>query len=99
MWRLLDYRRAGIVFAAGAVINDFDMVSDAISMKYDVWVGFNSTILEGVKISKGVFIAACSAVTITKDVPKFCIAAGNPAKVIKHIEKDNIFLSSPIMNK
>jgi acetyltransferase-like isoleucine patch superfamily enzyme len=67
------------------MINDFD----TISMKDNVWVGFNSTILKGVKIGKGAVIAACSVVT--KDIPEFCIAAGNPAKVIKHIEKGNIF--------
>lgn len=46
-----------------------------------VWVGFNSIILKGVTIGEGSIIAAGSVVT--KDVPPYCIVAGNPAAVVK----------------
>lgn len=41
-----------------------------------------STILKGVKIGNNAIIAANSVVT--KDVPDGCIAAGNPAKILKN---------------
>ncbi len=39
------------------------------------------TILKGVKIGNNVIIAANSVVT--RDVPNGCVAAGNPARIIK----------------
>lgn len=48
----------------------------------DVWIGFGSTILSGVKIGDGAVIAAKSVVT--KDVPPYSIVGGLPAKVIKY---------------
>ncbi|NOQ32565.1 MAG: acyltransferase [Helicobacteraceae bacterium] len=48
----------------------------------DVWIGTNTIILPGVNISSHVVIAAGSVVT--KDIPKFAIVAGNPAKIIKY---------------
>ena len=64
--------------------NDFDIQSKPIFIEDDVWIGFNSTILKGVKISKGSVVAACSVVT--KDVPEFVIVAGNPATIVKEIK-------------
>lgn len=47
----------------------------------NVWIGDKVTILPNVSIGEGAVIAANAVVT--KDVPPFCIVAGNPAKVIK----------------
>lgn len=47
----------------------------------NVWIGDKVTILPGVTIGDGSVIAANSVVT--KDIPSFSIAAGNPAKIIK----------------
>ncbi len=47
----------------------------------DVWIGRNATIMPGVKIGSGAIIGA--AAVVTKDVPDYCIAAGNPAKIIR----------------
>lgn len=47
----------------------------------DVWIGANSVITAGVKIGKHSIIGAGSVVT--KSVPDYCIAVGNPAKVVK----------------
>lgn len=46
----------------------------------DVWIGYGSTIMQGVKINNGAIIAAGSVVT--KDVDAYCIYGGNPAKKI-----------------
>lgn len=47
----------------------------------NVWIGDKATILPNVSIGNGAIIAANSVVT--KDVPEYCIVAGNPAKIIK----------------
>lgn len=48
----------------------------------DVWIAFGSTILSGVTIGDGAAIGACSVVT--RDIPPYAIAAGNPAQVIRY---------------
>lgn len=50
----------------------------------DVWIGDKATILAGVTIGDGAVIAANAVVT--KDVPAYCVAAGNPARIIKRNE-------------
>lgn len=47
----------------------------------DVWIGQNVTVLPGVHIGDGAIIGANSVVA--KDVPPYCIAAGNPCRVIR----------------
>ncbi len=47
----------------------------------EVWIGANCVITAGVKLGKHCVIGAGSVVT--KDIPAFTIAVGNPAKVIK----------------
>ena len=45
------------------------------------WLAFGCHILSGVKIGEHSVVAANSVVT--KDVPPFCVVAGNPAKIVK----------------
>ncbi|MNR25572.1 Maltose O-acetyltransferase [compost metagenome] len=47
----------------------------------DVWIGANSVITAGVTIGKHVVVGAGSVVT--KDIPDYCVAVGNPARIIK----------------
>lgn len=47
----------------------------------DIWIGSNTTIIAGVSIGKHSVIGAGSVVT--KDIPDYCVAVGNPARVIK----------------
>ena len=47
----------------------------------DVWIGYNATIMAGVKIGDGAIIATNS--TVVKDVKPYTIVGGNPAKKIK----------------
>lgn len=47
----------------------------------DVWIGSNCVITAGVTLGKHCIIGAGSVVT--KDIPEFSVAVGNPAKVIK----------------
>lgn len=48
----------------------------------DVWLGHNVTVMGNVTIGDGAVIGSGSIVT--KDIPPFAIAVGNPAKVIKY---------------
>lgn len=47
------------------------------------WIGFNVIISKGVTIGDGAIIGAGSVVTT--DIPPYCIAAGNPAKVLREL--------------
>ncbi len=47
----------------------------------DVWIGNCATIMPGVTIGAGAIIAANA--TVTRDVPPYAIAAGNPAQTVK----------------
>jgi acetyltransferase-like isoleucine patch superfamily enzyme len=60
-----------------------DLREKEIIIGDDVWIGFNSTIMKGVKIGKGAIIGANSI--ITKDVPEFAVCVGNPMKIIKYV--------------
>ncbi|WP_369759653.1 Vat family streptogramin A O-acetyltransferase [Thiomicrorhabdus sp. Kp2] len=48
----------------------------------DVWIGYEATIMPGIKIGNGAIIASKSVVV--SDVPSYCVVGGNPAKVIKY---------------
>lgn len=61
-----------------------------VTIGNNVWIGGNSVICPGVHIGDNVVIGAGSVVT--KDIPDWCIAAGNPCKVIRKItEADRKF--------
>lgn len=48
----------------------------------DVWIGTRAILLPGVTIGKGAIIGA--GAVVTKDVPSYAIAAGNPARIVKY---------------
>ena len=58
----------------------------------NVWIGGNTVVCPGVKIGSNVVIGAGSVVT--KDIPDWSIAAGNPCRVIRKItdnDKNKLF--------
>lgn len=55
-----------------------------IIIEDDVWIGFNATILKGVKIGRGAIIGANTIVT--KDVEPYGVVVGNPNKIIKYTD-------------
>ncbi len=54
-----------------------------VTIGNNVWIGDKATILPGVTIGEGSVIAANSVVT--KDIPAYSIAGGNPAQIIRKI--------------
>jgi acetyltransferase-like isoleucine patch superfamily enzyme len=67
-------------------IKDQKCSTSEIIIEDEVWIGANAVITAGVRIGKHSVIAAGSVVT--KDVPPYSIAVGNPARVIKHYNPD-----------
>ena len=58
----------------------------AVVIEDNVWIGERSTILKGVHIGKGSIIG-CDSV-VTKNIPAYSIAVGNPAIVVKVIVEE-----------
>ena len=61
-----------------------------IIIEDDVWIGSNAVILSGVKIGRGAIVGA--GAVVTKNVDKYKVVAGNPAKVIKSRFKESTIL-------
>ena len=55
----------------------------AVTISDDVWIGANAVVLPGVTIGRHSVIAA--GAVVTKDVPPYSVAAGVPARIIKHL--------------
>lgn len=53
---------------------------DQVTIGRDVWIGGSTVVMSGVAIGEGSVIGSGSVVT--KDIPPFSIAVGNPARVI-----------------
>lgn len=53
-----------------------------IKIGNDVWIGANACVMPGVKIGDGAVIGA--GAIVTKDIPPFAVAVGNPARVIRY---------------
>lgn len=62
---------------------DFDVAGEKPypTIGHDVWIGTGVTMNMGINIGTGSVIAANS--TVTKDVPPYSIAGGNPGKIIR----------------
>jgi len=63
--------------------DNVNITEAAIIIESNAWIGFNATIIKGVKIGEGAIIGANTVVT--KNVPPFAVVVGNPARVIKHV--------------
>ena len=55
----------------------------AITIGDNVWIGGNTVICPGVHVGDNAVIGAGSVVT--KDIPDWCVAAGNPCRVLRKI--------------
>jgi acetyltransferase-like isoleucine patch superfamily enzyme len=59
--------------------------SEPVVIEDNVWIGSKTIILPGVRIGNHAVIGAGSIVT--KDIPPRCVAAGNPARVIRYLRE------------
>ncbi len=58
--------------------------SAPVEIGENVWIGEFARVCKGVTIGRGSIVAASAVVT--KDVPPYCIVAGNPAKIVKQLK-------------
>lgn len=81
-----DFSEVGVPIKEASWIGNknyrFKGFGKKIVIEDDVWIGFGSIIVSGVKVSKGAIVAAGSVVLA--DVPPYAIVAGNPAVVKKY---------------
>jgi acetyltransferase-like isoleucine patch superfamily enzyme len=70
------WEHKGSITTSPVIINDY------------VWISFGVIVLKGVTIGEGSIIAA--GAVVTKDVAPFTMVAGNPAVVVKHIDKTDL---------
>lgn len=61
----------------------------AVHIGNNVWLGDHATVLKGVKIGENSIIAARAVVA--RDVPANVVMAGNPAKIVKHLDVEKGF--------
>ncbi len=64
------------------------MYCDPVTIGNNCWIGANSVICPGVTIGENTVIGAGSVVT--KDIPANCVAAGNPCRVIREINENDL---------
>lgn len=63
------------------------MTRKPVKINDRLWIGFNSIILKGVPTGENSSIGTGSVVT--KDTPPYSIFAGNPAKFIRKVTKED----------
>lgn len=95
-----NVRVAGQCFFAGYPGHPLDAVARAkglaetdtqvgdIVLENDVWLATGVFVMSGVTIGRGSVVAAGSVVT--KDIPEFVLAGGNPARVIRSIDNRKV---------
>ena len=70
----------------GSPIHEQPMKVEPVIIEDEVWLGAGVIVLKGVHIGRGAVIGAGSVVT--RDVEAFAVAAGVPARVIRHRDDD-----------
>lgn len=67
----------------GKTSPNLDVVTKGpVEIGHDVWIGTNAIVLSGVSIGTGAVIGA--GAVVTKAIPPYAIAVGNPARVVRY---------------
>jgi acetyltransferase-like isoleucine patch superfamily enzyme len=75
-----------------------------VVLKENVWIGDSAIICKGVTVGENSIVGAGSIVT--SDIPDNCVAAGNPARVVKQLDpmqgftrRDKLFADPPALSR
>ena len=79
-----DLRHEDFVLSYRTGMREYDIKAAEIIIEDDVWIGFNSAIMRGVRIGRGAIIGAGSIVT--KDVKPWTVNVGNPLRCVRELE-------------
>lgn len=75
---------------AAHVLDSNDLGTGDVVIGDNVFIGVNAVILRNVTIGNNAIIAA--GAVVNKNIPEGAVAAGNPAKIIKRLEKPYVDL-------
>jgi acetyltransferase-like isoleucine patch superfamily enzyme len=68
----------------GLPINKQKVTTAPIMVEDECWIGANAVLTAGVTIGKHSIVAA--GAVVTKNIPPYSVAVGNPARIIKHYD-------------
>ncbi|MBP1466844.1 acyltransferase [Candidatus Chloroploca sp. M-50] len=81
------------VLAVNHVINDTTrpishqgITAQGITIETGSWIGSGAILLDGVRIGRNSVVGA--GAVVTKDVPDYSVAVGNPARVVRDLQTD-----------
>jgi acetyltransferase-like isoleucine patch superfamily enzyme len=63
--------------------------SDSIDIANNVWIGDSAIVCKGVTIGENSIVGA--GAVVVNSIPANCIAAGNPAQVVRHLDPEESF--------
>lgn len=81
-----EYRRIAVGNTEKAAKLLAELTCKPVEIGDYAWIGAGATVLPGVRVGRHAVVGAASV--ITKDVPDYAVAVGNPAKVIKMLDKE-----------
>lgn len=61
------------------------ITAEGISIGDGSWIGSGAIVLDGVRIGRNVVVGA--GAVVNKDVPDYCVAVGNPARVVRNLRE------------
>ena len=85
---IIYYSRKGENYWNGSIKNISKGNTETVAefIQKGAWIGAGATVLPGISIGKHAIVGAASVVT--KDVADYAVVVGNPAKVIKTLDKE-----------
>jgi acetyltransferase-like isoleucine patch superfamily enzyme len=65
---------------------DISLGERPVKIEDDAWIGAGAFVLRGVTVGTGAIVAA--GAVVTKDIPPYSLAAGNPATVVRELRAE-----------